>query len=132
MAFETYRVRRSFQWDGWMYAPKGECRCPCREDNTSGCTGYTASDCNCRGSSCHCDCGIKREQYAGDIWIVLEGHPRKEAMLNTRFATGDPSIPSADELLEKDEYKRLLDPYPGSQADVAKKRGRPVATSPAT
>lgn len=27
MAYETYRVRRRFQWNGFVYAPPGQCEC---------------------------------------------------------------------------------------------------------
>ncbi|MDD4984182.1 MAG: hypothetical protein PHQ43_00135 [Dehalococcoidales bacterium] len=77
--FEAYRVRKPFQWRGWSYAPKGQ---------------------EPAGSP---------ETFAGDIWIVEAGNPRKEAMLMQKFASGDASIPSIDELLKDEKYLRLTE-----------------------
>lgn len=120
MGFETYRVRRPFQWDGWQYAPAGACSCGCSAERESKCSGQVGSDCVCAHTSCHCACGVAAEQYAGDVWIVLEGHPRKEMMLGSRYAVSDGAIPSADLLLQNPEYKRLLKP-----PQNGKTRGRP-------
>jgi len=104
---EAYRVRKNFQWDGWIYAPRpesGECKCDCGEENR--CTGMVATGCVCSG--CRCDCAIKTHLYGGDVWFVDENNPRKEMMLAHRFATYDSSLPPTDSMLEQDEYKRLL------------------------
>jgi hypothetical protein len=41
---------------------------------------------------------------------VQAGHPRKAAILTRNKATGDASIASPEDLLQSDEYKRLLAP----------------------
>lgn len=109
---EAYRVRKNFQWDGWVYAPQGAeglCKCGCGEE--SNCTGMVGTGCVCHDTACHCDCGIPEAQYAGDVWLVQDGHPRKDNMLNYHFATYDSSIPPVEELQGQDEFKRLLKPY---------------------
>ena len=109
---EAYRVRRNFSWDGWVFAPKGEygeCSCGCGTERN--CKGLVAAGCVCHDTSCHCDCGINEEQYGGDVWIVDDGHDRKEAILNRRFVMYDASLPSTEELLKDEEFKRLLKPY---------------------
>jgi len=109
---EAYRVRKNFQWDGWIFAPKGpsgECKCPCVQEDI-GCVGLVGQDCMCKDTACHCDCGIPSESYGGDVWFVDPGNPRKETMLEHRFATYDAGLPSVDTLLKDEEYKRLLDP----------------------
>lgn len=109
--FEAYRVKRKFQWDGWIYAPHvnrgipGRCNCDCADH--SPCTSQVGTGCGCAGTICHCDCGIPAHLYAGDIWIVMAGHPRKENMLLIRMAVPDPSIPHIDELLSDPKFKRL-------------------------
>lgn len=109
---EVYRVRRNFSWDGWVLAPKGpdgECYCDCGPERR--CKGLVATGCVCHDTSCHCDCGIREDQYGGDVWIVDDGHDRKEFILNRRFAIYDAGLPAVDEMLKEDEYKRLLKPY---------------------
>jgi hypothetical protein len=126
---EAYRVRKVFQWDGWAYSPKGpngECKCGCVEGKGSKCTGVVGTSCVCHDTSCHCACGIREEQYAGDVFIVSDGHPRKEHMLKYHFATYDGGLPSIDELLSQDEYKRLLKPY---QPREEKRVGRPKVSA---
>ncbi len=119
--YESYRVRRRFQWRGWELAPKNSCDCGCGHEiaDEDGhlilgpiptCTGETAVGCQCRETICRCTCGIPRATYGGDIWIVEAGHPRKDMMLGQRFALGDASLPTVDEFLEKEEYQRLLSP----------------------
>ena len=106
MGLESYRVRRKFNWDGWMYAPEGQCRCGCPPE--SECTGETGSGCAQCTNTDRCSCSIPPNRYAGDIWLVMEGHPRKETMLATRFAVSDPSLAPADELIKEEKYNRLL------------------------
>ena len=112
MAYEVYRVRKRFDWRGWQYGPSpGRCGCDCFVKGTH-CTGQVGSGCEqCAPSSCQCSCGIPVDRYAGDIWIVEERHPRKDLMLLRRFASGDGSLPSIDDLLEQEEYSRLLTPW---------------------
>lgn len=110
--FEAYRVQRKFQWDGWIYAPyarrrlPGRCSCTCSEDERLQCTTEVGSGCSC-SAACRCDCGIPSHLYAGDIWIVMAGHPRKETILEHRMAVPDPSIPHIDELLKDSNFSRL-------------------------
>ena len=79
MAYETYRVRKRFQWGDFHYGP----------------TGDTLED--------------KSVQFrAGDVWVVEEGHPNKDAILRLRYATYDASIPSVDELMKDERFARLV------------------------
>lgn len=113
---EAYRVRKRFGWRGWIYAPN-EGPCQCGHEGAQGCnafsqcTGVVASSCSCKDSVCRCDCGILRERYAGDIWLVEEGHPRKAAMLASRFATYDASILPIDDLLKEKKIARTLEQF---------------------
>ena len=78
MAIEAYRVLKPFQWRGWEFAPKSK------------------------------SAGRPKANYAGDIWLVEAGHPRKVTMLENRFAVGDASIPAIDELMKQSQFKRLI------------------------
>ena len=105
---ESYRVRKQFQWDGVYYAPKGpsgECQCPCQKIGLD-CTYMVGTGCMCDKTSCHCSCGIKQEMYGGDVWLVEEGHPRKEFMITHHFATYDATLPSVAELMNEDEQPK--------------------------
>ncbi len=88
--YEVYRALKPFRWGGWHYGP----------------THITASISPETGEREPCNC----QEYAGDIWPILAGHPRKGAMLAQRFAVYDASIPPADELLKEERFKRLLSP----------------------
>ena len=116
--YEVYRVRKQFGWRGWTFAPnKGKgCGCDCLVPKAQGkdgmgkqlddrlgnadCLGRVASTCSCKETICRCSCGIVQGQYAGDVWLVEANHPRKEIMLSQRYATGDASLPSIDDILE--------------------------------
>lgn len=103
---EAYRVRKQFGWDGWTFAPKspdGGCKCDCDTVPRSKCTGQVGSGCVCGTNSCHCPCGVQPEVYAGDVWLVPAGHPRKDHMLAQRFATYDAGLPSVQELESNEE-----------------------------
>ena len=141
MGYEAYRVRKSFGWDGWMFAPSGRCKCFCDQpvygtDQRTGnkilltpafiCTGQTGTNCDCHDSACHCDCGIRVEQYAGDIWLVEEGNVRKGRMIANRFATYDSSIPPINELMDQDFYKEITMPREYAKSEP-KQRGRKAA-----
>ena len=106
---EAFRVRKSFGWNGWQFAPGPQCDCQCAA-NQFNCTGKTASDCSCKGSSCHCHCGLSRETYGGDIWFVEPGDSRLEMMIRGRQAVPDSSLPPAIELLKEPRFVRLLTP----------------------
>lgn len=125
--FEAYRVRAQFSWNGWIYAPAGQCQCVNTHlDNdgfpTGECRGMVGVGCTCSDAT-HCGCGIKANQYAGDIWIVEAGHPRKAMMLE-RFssrrvpAVHDAGLPTADELLASGKgYEVLLEQWvPGRRS----------------
>jgi len=107
---EAYRVRKNFQWDGWVFAPQGqdgECKCGCGPERD--CKGLVGKGCICHDTACHCDCGIREDQYGGDVWFVNDGNERKDVMLAHRFATYDAGLPdTVDEMLKQDEYKRLF------------------------
>ncbi len=100
MSFEAYRVKKPFRWRGWHYGPK-----------------HTTNSINLdTGQLEDCDCPF----YAGDIWIVEAGHPRKETMLQVRTCVGDASLPSIDELMAKPEFKRLInEPGQGISRELA-------------
>jgi hypothetical protein len=110
--YEVYRVRRMFGWDGWQYSRRGACGCGC-----SNCTGENGTGCKvCGGSICHCEggCYIPAERFAGDVWLVPAGHPRKEIMLAQRLVVPDASIPAPKTDKNGDftepHYQRLLQP----------------------
>lgn len=110
MAFQAFRVRRKFGWNGWIYIPEPDrpCDCGCPD-----CTDGRASGCIVCAVGCHCICEEKPKTCAGDIWIVEESHPRLEAMLSSRFAIYDSSIPPVEDLLKLQEYKSHLKQPPG-------------------
>lgn len=114
--YEAYRVRRRFQWRGWEYAPSGPCQCS-QEENAEGrgdckdlgCTGEVGTGCKaCYMERCRCACNIPVERYGGDVWIVEEGHPRKDMILGQRLAIKDVTLSPADELVKEEQYSRLL------------------------
>lgn len=103
MSYDAYRVRRLFRWLGWALAPTA-CGCGC----ISNCTGRSGTECQCQDAG-HCACGVPSNQYGGDIWFVEAGHPRKEAMLATRFAVYDAGL-VPQELLKEERFSRLVQP----------------------
>jgi len=109
--YESYRVLRKFQWRGFVFAPPGKCTCECNQDESrrtlNGCTGVVGTGCTCPDCG-YCGCGIKADQYGGDIWIVEENHPRKMYILARRFANYDPALPSGDELVANPAFARLV------------------------
>ena len=118
MALEAYRVVAPFGWNGWNFAPATPCVCVCDDSADSGaekCAKKPGASCPCkRGGGCHCVCTINRDTFAGDIWLVEEGHPRKGAMLGqlggVRLAIYDAALPAVDDLAKQPQYKRLLRP----------------------
>ena len=107
---EAYRVLRPFNWSGWWYSAPAPCRCNCKV--VVACTERPGTSCSCDASTtCRCVCKVVPEQYAGDIWIVYESHPRKAMMLAQGKATYDPTLLSPEELLKDEKYSRLLVPY---------------------
>ena len=127
MAYEAYRVRRRFNWRGWIFAPDiGQCQC--HDEGKEGCNafrgcmGVTASSCGCKGSVCRCDCGIPRERYAGDIWLVEDGHPRKAAMLSSRFAVYDATLASVDTLLQDKKIAKTLEQFKERELTASRSR----------
>ena len=123
MAYQAYRVRKNFGWNGWQYAPGPECACQCSDSPEFGCSGRTATSCKCKGTSCHCHCGLSPETYGGDIWFALEGDTRLEMMMRSRQAVPDASLPSADELLKEPRFARLLE-LPREPATASARGGR--------
>lgn len=109
---ETYRVRRQFQWKGYIYDRAGRCTCACVSNNKEDeCAHKNGGNCvYCQTTGCKCSCTVNDYAFAGDIWMVDAGHPRKEAMIRAGFVYGDASIPSADELIKDSNYSRLLKP----------------------
>ena len=127
MTYEVYRVRRQFGWNGWTYAPSGVCRCVQTHLDGDGfpdgsCVGHVGVGCTCADAA-DCGCGIPADQYAGDIWLVEAGHPRKEFMVDRMIASNvkavyDAGLPTADELLASGTgYERLLEQWqPGGHS----------------
>lgn len=113
--FAAYRVHKRFQWRGWEYAPQGQCECSSHANPDgnacieNGCPGEVGTGCRaCPPEACRCACNIPSRTYAGDIWVVEEGHPRKDYMLASRFATYDDSLPPIDELMKDENISRLV------------------------
>ena len=86
--FQAYRVLQPFWWRGWHYGPEHI------HASVNPETGKR-EPCNC-------------PHYAGDVWIVEAGHPRKDSILFMRVATGDASLQPAEELLKEERFSRLL------------------------
>lgn len=125
--YEAYRVRKKFSWRGWVYAPNvGACQC--HDEGPQGCnaygacTGVVGSSCGCKNSVCRCDCGIERERYAGDVWLVEAGHPRKDTMLAHRFVTYDAALPSGDELAQEAKFARFLEQFQEKELVASRRR----------
>lgn len=126
MGYEAYRVKKRFQWRGWEFAPPGKCECStqmhaaARVDDRgklvdgnacieNGCTGKVGTGCKaCPPEACRCACNIPKETYAGDTWIVEDGHPRKEHMLLNRFAVYDDSLDPVEELMKQEKFSQLV------------------------
>jgi hypothetical protein len=72
--FECYKVLRPFKWRGWHYGPAG--RHITQEKNPE------------TGEPVECDCPF----YAGHVWVVEEGHSRKESVLDNRKARADVTL----------------------------------------
>jgi hypothetical protein len=106
--FEAYRVNKRFAWDGWILAPVAGTHTSTFEEIE----GLTPSEqaANFKQQGCWDERAVNPELYGGDIWIVPAGHPRKDAILSRNKARGDASIASPDDLLNDDQYKRLLAP----------------------
>ena len=107
--YVAYRVRRGFGWDGWQYKPglalETNCECAHRR-----CPYRLTDECRCR---CLCGCALRPADFAGDIFVVVEGHPRLETMLSTRCVVSDPTI-DVDELLKFDNFQHLTAPIYGT------------------
>lgn len=72
--YQAYRVLRPFRWRGWHFGPEG--RHLAQEVNQD--TGEPAL----------CDC----PDYAGHVFVVEEGHPRKGWALEQRKVRGDVTL----------------------------------------
>lgn len=122
--YEAYRVRRQFQFTGWIFSPP-ECICACgdhvnqmdvrgipelRPGPVPDCKRQAGESCRCRETSCRCACGILKWQYGGDVWLVMAGHFNKPHILARRFATYDAALPSGDDLVKEPAFARLLQP----------------------
>ena len=109
--YEAFRVLRTFQWRGKIYSPPGRCGCECSQSDErqsiNHCTGMVATGCKCPDAG-YCGCRIKPEDYGGDIWVVEAGNPRKQYILNNRFAIYDASLPSGDELARMPAFAHLI------------------------
>jgi hypothetical protein len=105
---EAYRVNRRFVWDGWIFAPKAGTHTSTFQVPEGLPPDESAEAYKQQG--CWDERSVPPARYGGDIWIVQAGHPRKAAILTRNKATGDASIASPEDLLQSDEYKRLLAP----------------------
>lgn len=138
MSLEAYRVRRKFQWNGFVYAVAGPCECslnagselvstritpegsstgqfdgnPCKDK--AFCNGLAGTECHCNDAD-YCSCSIKPYMYGGEIWLANEGDPRKEYILQRRFVVYDATLPSVEQLLKDPRYRTLTmgEPVPG-------------------
>ena len=133
--YEAYRVTKKFNWDYFIYAPKGACvdgggnHCPCEEaqnvivedergntvavNERDKCTGRVATGCTCPDNG-YCSCSIDPKRYGGDIWLVEERHPRKDAIIASRRVRVDYSL-SGDDLAQGADFQRLLQGEPISE-----------------
>jgi hypothetical protein len=115
MGYEVYRVRKRFQWDGWLLAPKASGSNPDLDaiwDGLKSDTSLTAKDRadRMRQAGCMDERACNPAIYGGDVWLVQDNHPRKAQTINRRFAIYDASLPSADELLAEAKFKKLTSP----------------------
>ena len=106
--FEAYRVNRRFSWDGWILAPKAGSHTSTFQEVKGLSPAENAAHFKQQG--CWDERAVNPDLYGGDIWIVPSGHPNKDAILSRKKARGDASIASPDDLLNDDQYKRLLAP----------------------
>jgi len=106
MSHDVYRARARFQWDGWVYAPR---TCGAEHLDLPSLSPDEQAKYQ-KQAGCRCARSVRPEIYGGDVWLVESGHPNADAMLRTRKAVYDASIPGVDELLKQDEFKRLLKP----------------------
>ena len=125
MGYEAYRVRKQFDWRGWGFAPLDSCKCgeTSGSEDCEGCTGEVGSGCiACPPEACRCACHIIPERFGGEVWIVEDGHPRKELMLAQRYAIYDATLPDIDTLMRDPHIRKLIEPPdPAAIAAVEKK-----------
>ena len=88
---EAYRVLKPFQWGGKHFAPKQVNAQVNYEEDDEETSAKLEPPCSCGLSILKCS------NYAGDIWLVEERHPRKENMIRMHFACGDASLPPVEE-----------------------------------
>lgn len=156
--WSAFRVRRTFQWQGFIYAPPGPCECSKNPgsdtltnrvtmltgsqsgssqkiaadanpcQDTNHCNGFTATACVCHDAG-YCSCRILPYMYGGDIWLAREGDPRQEHILNRRFVIYDPSISPGDELVEEELYKLLQFSEPNPDRILFPPQGESITAS---
>jgi len=118
--YEVYRVVKQFQWNGFVYGPEGTCGCDCSEIK---CTNTHGTGCvYCQRNPCKCGCTVNEYNYAGNIWIVNAGHPRKDMIIRSRLVIGDATLPSIDKLMAQEKYTKLLKPI---ENILQEQKGRP-------
>ena len=114
MALAYYRVVKPFGWDGWQYAPNRpahlEAPCICIHRP---CSHRPAGSPNC---VCRCQSCPRTEATGGNVWPVLEGHPRLESMIRIGLAVYDATLPSYSELDQSPVLARLSQPIYGTGA----------------
>lgn len=104
--YECYQVLQPFKWRGWHYGPAGR-HIKNEVDQES-------------GEKVECDC----DHFAGSIFVVEEGHPRKGWALSERkvrvsLGMRPPEYATDDEWVEADlTLKRLTQP-PGELVGAA-------------
>jgi hypothetical protein len=121
--FEVYRVLRKFHWNGYIYGPEG--LCTCIEDECQQCSHTNGTGCTvCVTSRCDCLCTIHPETFGGDVWVVEAGHPRKSAIITSRFVIGDASVPDIEILLADEQVKQRLNTASGSKPMVTARKAK--------
>lgn len=121
MSFQAFRVRRQrLHWGDWMYGRAGPCECSADCEDPQ-CGRLAGSGCACAHAD-RCACGIPADKYAGDVVIVAARHPRLEMMVAAGHFRADASIPPVDDLLQQEQYRRLVSqPYRDSLPPVRSK-----------
>ncbi len=114
MGYRAFRARKRVHWDGWLYAPPaGRGSSPeldqiwneLLEDRSL--TQKERAQ-RMEQAGCHDERACDPAMYGGDIVLVRDEHmDRAETLLRFRTFAPDAAIPSVDELLKDETFKRL-------------------------
>ena len=87
----------------------------CSEEN---CSPRVASGCKCHYEG-YCgrqpgesSCSTQPHEYAGEYYVNDSDSSLVKSLLTTGILVYDPTIPSAEELMEQDRYKALFNSHP--------------------